>query len=164
MTAGPAWVAAATPVSTKMPAPIICPMPMKMRSVALSERRNRIASSASGSFLRKKFMEPSESIRVERARKPLGRNQRKAQGDGAPAPGMEDHAPGGAQDRAAELVGHDQPRRSGQQALRKLRRYCEVEQVAERQIVRPFVIGLEVGNRNLDLDTDDGAVAADGRD
>src|SRR5690349_13982256 len=64
MIAGPACVAAATPVSTKMPAPIIWPMPMKVRSAALKHRRSGCASSPAGSFLR------NTSIRA-RLRSPL---------------------------------------------------------------------------------------------
>ena len=36
--AGPAWFAAAVPVSTKMPVPMIAPMPSRVRSNAVSVR------------------------------------------------------------------------------------------------------------------------------
>ena len=35
---GPAWLAAAVPVSTKMPVPMIAPMPSSVRSIAVSVR------------------------------------------------------------------------------------------------------------------------------
>src|SRR5215212_6641471 len=37
-TAGPAWAAAARPVSTKIPVPMMAPMPSRVRSTAVSER------------------------------------------------------------------------------------------------------------------------------
>ncbi|KAG0906980.1 hypothetical protein G6F31_021722 [Rhizopus arrhizus] len=40
MTAGPAWVAAAGPVSTKIPAPITAPTPSRMRCLAVRVRFN----------------------------------------------------------------------------------------------------------------------------
>ena len=36
--AGPAWLAAAVPVRTKMPVPMIAPMPSSVRSMAVSVR------------------------------------------------------------------------------------------------------------------------------
>ncbi|MNI83367.1 hypothetical protein D3C73_1401620 [compost metagenome] len=40
ITAGPAWLAAAWPVSTKIPAPITAPMPSMMRCFAVRVRFN----------------------------------------------------------------------------------------------------------------------------
>ena len=37
---GPAWLAAAVPVSTKMPVPMIAPIPSSVRSIAVSVRRS----------------------------------------------------------------------------------------------------------------------------
>src|SRR5690349_18967211 len=55
MSAGPAWLAAAIPVSTKIPVPIILPMPMKVRSKALRQGRSRTESSVAGSLRAKGF-------------------------------------------------------------------------------------------------------------
>ena len=40
--AGPAWLAAAVPVSTKMPVPMIAPIPSSVRSIAVSVRLQRL--------------------------------------------------------------------------------------------------------------------------
>src|SRR3954449_12160155 len=48
-TAGPEWRAAARPVSTKMPAPMIAPMPSMVRFVALSARLSERSPTASAS-------------------------------------------------------------------------------------------------------------------
>src|SRR5437763_779678 len=49
MTAGPACCAAAVPVYTKIPAPMIAPMPMRIRFTGPSARRSSLASATTGS-------------------------------------------------------------------------------------------------------------------
>ena len=41
--AGPAWLAAAVPVRTKIPVPMIAPMPSSVRSIAVSVRFSAFA-------------------------------------------------------------------------------------------------------------------------
>ena len=52
--AGPAYCAAALPVSTKMPAPMIAPMPSIVRFVALSARFSVPAPSGAASGLQRR--------------------------------------------------------------------------------------------------------------
>src|SRR5258706_12714727 len=112
MIAGPACVAAATPVSTKMPVPIICPMPMKVRSQAVRHRRRPWISSAAGNFLANRFMATSDlsaAIGIEGARQAFGGNHGEAQSQGA-APARSQHlALGIADDRTAEAIRHEEP-------------------------------------------------------
>src|SRR5262245_56689611 len=49
MTAGPALVAAVSPVVTKMPAPIIAPTPREVSAIGPRTRRRRFSPSISGS-------------------------------------------------------------------------------------------------------------------
>src|SRR5579859_2916487 len=68
--AGPACCAAATPVSTKMPVPMMQPMPSKVRSHAVSTRRRPVLALGSIGLVRNRFMEWLLPERTDPARRP----------------------------------------------------------------------------------------------
>ena len=58
-------------------------------------------------------------------------------------------------DFGAEGIGHDQPGVGRENLARHLERCGEEQAVAMRAIVRPFLIGAEIGDRGFDLDDPD---------
>ena len=63
-----------------------------------------------------------------------------------------------ANDGAAETVRHDQSRGGRYRSVRKFRRHGEEEQIAEAEIVRPFLVAAQIGECDLDLDAGHDAV------
>ncbi len=66
-------------------------------------------------------------------------------------------------DFAGVGVGEDQPGIGGQDVRRKIRGDGEEQRIAVLAILRPFLVGAEVGNARLDFNNPNLSVAADGQ-